>query len=63
MRSERVRKVKKKPEPRRVTAPWNRLDLLTRDRRLREIQGKYAWIPFSSDDFIAEKHREIEREK
>ena len=55
-------KVRKKLPVHRAAAK-RRPALATRIRRLREIQGKYSWIPFSSEDFIAEKHREIERER
>jgi hypothetical protein len=63
MRSGRGLKTRKRPTAREIAATRRRLGLLTRDQRLREIQGKYAWIPASSDDFIAEKHREIEEER
>jgi hypothetical protein len=55
-------RARKRPTLRQLAATWRRLGLRTRDQRLREIQGKYAWIPGSSEDFIAEKHREIEGE-
>jgi hypothetical protein len=63
MRSTKRAKAVKKPTARQVAATRRRLGLLTFRQRLREIQGKYAWIPGSSEDFIAEKHREIERER
>ncbi|MFZ1935013.1 MAG: hypothetical protein WCB27_13350 [Thermoguttaceae bacterium] len=36
---------------------------LTRAERIRAIRGKYAWIPFSSDDHVREKQEELEREE
>jgi hypothetical protein len=63
MRTGRIVKTRKRPTASQVAAARRRLGLLTRDQRLREIQGKYAWIPGSSDDFIAEKHRDIEEER
>ncbi len=35
----------------------------TRAERVRALAGKYAWIPFSSDDYIREKRKELEREE
>jgi hypothetical protein len=35
---------------------------LSRAERVRALRGKYAWIPFSSDDLAREKQKEIERE-
>jgi hypothetical protein len=36
---------------------------LTRAERVRALRGKYAWIPFSSDDHVREKHEEMQREE
>jgi|WetSurMetagenome_2_1015567.scaffolds.fasta_scaffold2100741_1 hypothetical protein len=36
---------------------------LTRAERVRALRGKYAWIPFSSDDHVREKHEEMDREE
>ena len=36
---------------------------LTRAERVRALRGKYAWIPFSSDDYAREKRKETEREE
>jgi hypothetical protein len=35
---------------------------LTRAERVRALRDKYAWIPFSSDDYAREKRKETERE-
>jgi hypothetical protein len=32
----------------------------TRAERVRAAMGKYAWIPFSSDDHVREKRAELE---
>jgi hypothetical protein len=37
--------------------------LPTRAERVHALMGKYAWIPFSSDDHVREKQEELEREK
>lgn len=63
MRTTKQPKVRKRPSTKQVAATRRKTAPLTLDQRLRAIQGKYAWIPFSSEDFIAEKHREIEREE
>jgi hypothetical protein len=34
----------------------------TRAERVRAAMGKFAWIPFSSDDHIREKQEELDRE-
>jgi hypothetical protein len=36
---------------------------LTRAERIRALRGKYAWVPFSSDDHVRRKREEMEREK
>lgn len=36
---------------------------MTRAERVKALRGKYAWIPFSSDDHVREKHEEMEREE
>jgi hypothetical protein len=35
----------------------------TRAERVRAAMGKFAWIPFSSDDHIRKKQEEIGREE
>ena len=37
--------------------------LPTRAERVHALCGKYAWIPFSSEDHIREKQEEIEQEE
>ena len=34
----------------------------TRAERVRALMGKFAWIPFSSDDHIREKQEEREQQ-
>jgi hypothetical protein len=36
--------------------------LPTRAERVHAARGKFAWVPFSSDDHIREKQEEIQRE-
>lgn len=47
----------------RVAGSHKKPTWLTHAERVDAVCGKYAWIPFSSDDFIAEKHKEIELEE
>jgi hypothetical protein len=47
----------------RGTESQKKPPLLTHAERVDAVCGKYAWIPFSSDEFIAEKHKEIELEE
>ena len=37
--------------------------LPTHAERVHAAMGKFAWIPFSSDDHIREKHEELDREE
>jgi hypothetical protein len=57
----RIMARRKQPNP-RAAAARRKAGLLTFEERIRAVRGKYAWMP-SSDDFIAEKHREIEKEE
>ena len=36
---------------------------LTRAERVRALWGKYAWVPFSSDDLVRKKQEEIKLEE
>jgi hypothetical protein len=56
-------KLPKGESSRRAAAARRKLGLLTREERIRAVQGKYAFIPFNSEDFIAEKAKEIDREQ
>lgn len=42
---------------------WKGLSREEKERRIRAIRGKYAHIPFSSDDLIRERREEVEREE
>ena len=46
----------KYPQP-----PLGRLP--TRAERINAAMGKFAWIPFSSDDYVREKRNELDREE
>ena len=37
--------------------------LPTRAERVHAARGKFAWVPFSSDDHVREKQEEIQREE
>jgi hypothetical protein len=47
--------------PKRSQPPVGRIP--TRAERVRAACGKFAWIPFSSEDHIREKQEEIELEE
>ena len=55
-------RLRRRPRTRRPGESSGTPALLTRAERVRALRGKYAWIPFSSEDFIQEKHREIDAE-
>lgn len=39
--------------------PVRRPNVAERRRRVERLRGKYAWIPYSSEDFVRDKRREI----
>ena len=47
--------------PKETQFPVGRLS--TRAERVHALMGKFAWIPFSSDDYVREKQEELEREE
>jgi hypothetical protein len=63
MKTAKAPNTRRRLTARQDQAAFRKLGLARLRRRLREIQGKYAWIPSSSEDFIAEKHREIDGER
>jgi excisionase family DNA binding protein len=42
---------------------WRALSREQKLERIRAVRGKYAHVPFSSDDLVKERHEEAEREE
>ena len=59
----RRREEARQQERRRKLEEWKSLSREEKHKRLQAIRGKYAHIPFSSDDLIRERREEVEREE
>jgi hypothetical protein len=55
-------KRRRKPRAGTSRSPITKLRRMTHPERVRAVRGMFAYVPTSSEEFIARKHAELERE-